>query len=311
MLNGYNFRLVDIERAKDKDLEEIPAMWVFSLDYMDQSTQSKLVEYVEKGGTLIMSPTIPNKNMGLLREETLLKEFEVNIGETVKDNLIFVAGKDYSVEGDIKVFESKKRRVVARTRDRKPCGILKKIKKGKLLLLGFGVMHTLDYHIGLISHFMQMLNLEPSIKVSPQDVNVVMRSNKKFGFLFLSNFNDETREVALNFKIPGTNKSTTIPQESKLLIPNRGAYILPLNVPISRRAKIKYSTAEVLKATCTERELRLTLHGGCGGQCEILLETRRPYSVSLHGSEIPFKYKDGLLKLSFALTGKRQGLVII
>jgi len=311
MLNGYNFNLVDIERVKMKKLEDIPAMWVFSTDCMDQATQSKLVEYVKKGGTLIMSPTVPNKNMELLREEALLKEFEVSISETVKDNLVFVAGKDYYVEGDIRVFESKKRRVVARTKDKKPCGILKKVKKGKLLLLGFGVMHTLDYHIGLIYYFMQMLNLEPGIKVSPNDVHAVMRSNKKYGFIFVSNFNDEPREVTLNFRIPGINKSTTIPQESKLLMPNRSAYVLPLNLPVSRRAKIRYSTAEILKAACTERELRLSLQGGSGGHGEMMIEIRRPYSVSVDGSEIQFKHKDGILKLSFPLTGKKQSLVII
>lgn len=311
LLNGYNYRLVDIEKAGNKDLRNIPAMWVFSLDYMDQPTQLKLAEYVRQGGTLIMSPTIPTKNLGLLREEVLLKEFEVSISETLKENLVFISGKDYAIESDIKVFDSKKRRVVVRTKDRKPCGILKKIKKGKLLLLGFGVTHILDYHIGLISHFMQMLNLEPSVKVSPQDVYAVMRANRKYGFLFLCNFHDEPRLATLNFRIPGMNKSTTIPQEGKILLPNRSAYVLPLNIPLSRRAKIRYSTAEILKADCSDSELELTLHGGCAGQCEILIEVRRPNNVSLDGVEIPFRHKDGVLKLAFALTGKRQHLVIV
>lgn len=311
LLNGYNYRLVDIERAKGKDLEDIPAMWVFSLDYMDQPAQARLAEYVKKGGTLIMSPSVPSKNMGLLREELLLKEFEVSVSEVVKDNLVFIAGKDYCVEGDTKIFDSKKRRVVARTSDKKPCGILKKIKKGKLLLLGFGVTHTLDSHIALIAHFMQMLNIEPCIKVYPQDVNVVMRSNKKFGFLFVSNFNDEPREVSLSLRIPGIDKSVTIPQEHKLLIANRSSYVLPLNVPISTRAKIRYSTAEILKASSNEREIRILLKGANGGNCEMLIEIRRPHSISLDGAEIPFKHKDGVLKLSFALTGKPQNLVII
>ena len=172
-------------------------------------------------------------------------------------------------------------------------------------------MHILDYHISLISHFMQMLNLGPNIKISPQDVHVTMRSNKKYGFLAISNFNDEPREIVLNFRIPGMNKSTTIPQEGKILIPNRSASILPLNVPFSKRAKIRYSTAEILKAICTDKELMLTLHGAYGARCEMFLEVRRPSSVSLDGSEIPFKHKDGVLKLSFGLTGKRQDLIIV
>lgn len=311
VLNGYNFRLIDIERARDKDLGDIPAMWVFSLDYMDRATQLKLTKYVKEGGMLIMSPSVPTKNMGLLREEALLKEFEVNISEVVKDNLIFVSGKDYCVEGDIKVFDSKKRRVIARTRDRKPCGILKKIKKGRLLLLGFGIMHTLDYHISLISHFMQILNLGPAIKISPQDVHVTMRSNKKYGFLFVSNFHDEPRGVVLNFRIPGMAKTTTIPQEGKILLSNRSSCILPLNVPLARRVKIRYSTAEILKANCTDKELRLLLHGASGGQCEMLVEIRRPHNIGLDGDEIPFRHKDGVLKLSFGLTGKKQNLIIV
>ncbi|MDP3789659.1 MAG: hypothetical protein Q8R48_04575, partial [Candidatus Omnitrophota bacterium] len=67
----------------------------------------------------------------------------------------------------------------------------------------------------------------------------------------------------------------------------------------------------ILKASSTERELRLTFHGGSGSLCEMLLEIKRPHSVSLDGREIQFKHKDGLLKLSFELTGKMQNLVII
>ena len=310
-LNGYNYKLVDIERAKEKDLSNIPAMWVFALDYMDQKTQEKLVEYVKKGGTLIMGPTTPTKDMGLLRDETFLRETEVSISETVKGNLVFVSGKDYYVEGDIKIFDSKKRRIVAKTRDKKPCAILKKVKKGKVLLIGFGIMHLLDYYIELVAHFMEILNIEPRVKVMPQDVHAVVRSNKKYGFLFLCNFNDDPREVTVNLRIPGLNKSTTIPQDTKILLPNRSAYILPLNLPVSKRVKIRYSTAEILKTSSTERELRLTFHGGSGSLCEMLIEIKRPHSVSLDSREIQFKHKDGLLKLSFELTGKMQNLVII
>ncbi|MBN1871409.1 MAG: beta-galactosidase [Candidatus Omnitrophica bacterium] len=310
LLNGFNYRLVDIERIKDKDLREIPAMWVFSLDYMDKPTQLKLVDYVRSGGTLIMSPTVPTKNMGLLRDEAFLKEFEVNVTETIRDNLVYVTGKDYFVEGEIKVFDSKKRRVVARTRDKKPCGILKKVKKGKLLLLGFGVMHTLDYHIILMGHFMQMLNIEPKIKVSPQDVHVVMRSNRKYGFLTVCNFNDEPREATLSLRIPGLNKSVTIPQEGKILLANRNACILPLNVPLSQRVKIRYSTAEILEARCEDRQIRLLLHGVAGGRAELAIETRKPGNILLDGRELSFKHKDGLLKLAFDLSGGMQELLI-
>jgi beta-galactosidase len=310
-LNGYNYKLVDIERAKERDLSEITAMWVFALDYMDQKTQLKLADYVKKGGIVIMSPAAPTKDMGLLRDETFLREVEVSICATVKDNLIFISGQDYYIDTEIKIFESKKRRIVARTRDKKPCGILKKVKKGKVLLLGFGITHLLDYYIDLVSHFMEALKIEPRIKVTPKDVHAVVRANKKYGFLFLCNFNDDPREVTVNLRIPGINKMATIPQDAKILLPNRSAYILPLNVPVSKRVKIRYSTAEVLRAVSTERDLRLEFHGGEASLCEMLIETKRPHSVSLDGKEIQFKHKDGLLRLSFELTGKMQSLTII
>ncbi len=310
-LNGFSYNLVDIQRIRDKDLGDIPAMWVFSLDYMDKETQVKLVEYVRRGGTLIMSPTPPTKNMGLLREDILLREMEVSIVESIQDNLVFVAGKDYAVEGDIKVFESKKRRLVARTRERKPCGIIKKVKKGRFLLLGFGVMHTLDYHIDLISHFMQMLNLEPAVKVTPLDVHAVMRANKKYGFLTVANFNDEPAEATLHLRIPGLNKTVKIPQEGSMLLHNRSAYILPLNVPLSRRAKIRYSSAEIVRTHCTEKEVRLTFHGSAGGSGEMCLEMRKPQRITVDGEEVYFKHKDGVLKFSTKLNGKMQEAVIV
>jgi len=310
-LNGFNYDLLDIERAGEKDMDEVPAMWVFALDYMDKRTQSKLVDYVKKGGTLIISPTLPTKNMGLLREDTLLKEFEIDISEVLNEDLVFISGRDYTVSGGVKVFNSKKRRVVARTKEKKPCGILKKVKKGRVMALGFGVTHLLDYHIDLISHFMQLLDIKPALSVSARDVHAVVRSNKKHGFISLCNFNDEPREVSLNLRIPGMNKTVGIPQEGAILLPNRSAYILPINVSVSRRARIRYSTAEILGAKCDEKELRLDFHGASGGRGEIFVELRRPRSVALDGREIPFKHKDGVLKLSFTLTGRPQNLIIL
>ncbi|MEA3305287.1 MAG: hypothetical protein U9R52_00575, partial [Candidatus Omnitrophota bacterium] len=136
------------------------------------------------------------------------------------------------------------------------------------------------------------------------------RSNRRYGFLSLCNFNDDVREVVLNLKIPGMNKSITIPQDGKILLPNRTAYILPLNVPLAKRIKIRYSTAEILKVNCTEKELKLVFHGGVDGACEMLIEIKKPRGVNIDGAETCFKHKDGLLKLSFALTGKKQNLVI-
>jgi hypothetical protein len=158
---------------------------------------------------------------------------------------------------------------------------------------------------------MQILKIEPRVKTAPQDVHAVVRSNKKYGFLFLSNFNDEPRDVAVTLGIPGLNKSATIPQDTKISVPNRTSYILPLNLPVAKWAKIRYSTAEVLKASATERELRLVLHGGRDSMCEIVIEARRPHSVILDGKEIPFKHKDGLMRLSFQLTGEPQNLMIV
>lgn len=310
-VNGYNYKLIDIERAKERDLGEIPAMWVFALDYMDQKTQLKLAEYVKKGGTVVISPSVPTKDMGLLRDETFLREVGVGISERVKDNLVFVNGKDYYVDSEIKIFDSKKRRIVARTRDKKPCGILKNVKRGKILLLGFGVTHILDYYISLVSYFMEILDIKPCVKLTSKDVHAVVRSNKKYAFLFLCNFNDEPLETVVGLKIPCLNKAITIPQDTKILLPNRTAYILPLNVPVSNKARIRYSTAEILRVCGTDKDLKLTFHGGAGSLCEMLFDIRRPHSVSLDGKEISFKHKDGLLKLSFELTGKAQNLVII
>jgi len=310
LLNGFNFDFVDIEKAKPRELEEKPAMVVFSLDYMDRDTQLKLSNYVKSGGTLIMLPGPPTKNLGLLREEVFLKEMEVGVAETVKERLVYVLNRDYYVEGEIKIFDSKKRRVVAKTKDKKPCGILKKVKKGKLLLLGFGITHTLDYHISLFSHFLQMLNIEPAVKLSSYDVHAVMKTGRKSGFLNLSNFNDEPKEVSVNLKIPGLTKSSTIPQERKILLPNRSSYMLPLELAVAKNIKIRYSTAEILKVASADKTVSFTVHGAASGYCEMVLEMKKPAAISVDAEEVAFKHKDKLLKFSFELTGRKQEVLI-
>lgn len=310
-LAGYNYNLVDIERVKGKDLSAIPALWVFSLDYMDKDTQAKLAEYVRKGGTLIMSPMVPTKNMGLLREDHILREFGIEIVEKVKEGLIYISGKDYYIEDEVTVFESKKRRVLARTAGRRPCAILKKIKRGRLVVIGFGVMHTLDYHIDLIAHFMQLLNITPSVRVDQRDVHAVLRKDKNCGFLVLMNFNDDVRETAVTLQLPGTGKSVKIPQEGRITLHNRSAMILPVNFPLSDRARLRYTTAEIWNYAVTDKELRMTLRGAAASTGEVMLEIRQPRVVQFDNKEIPFKWKGGSLRIQLPLTGKPQNLVII
>ncbi len=310
-LSGYNCNLVDIERSSMKELKDVPAMWVFALDYMDQETQAKLVEYVRKGGILIMSPTIPTKNMGLLREDHFLREFGIDIIEKVRESLIYVSGKDYYIDDEVTIMESKKRRVLARTKDRKPCAILKKVKRGKLVVMGFGVMHTLDYHIDLIKHFMELVNIPKAIEVDKDDVHAVMRTGRSHGFLMLSNYNDDVRDVTVTLTIPGSNKSVKLPQEGKITLGNRSALVLPLNVQIASRAKIRYSTCEVLWYNVTDKEIRVSVRGSRDGYGEIVLEMRRPKVIQFDNKEIPFKYKNGILRVNVPLSGKSQALVVI
>jgi len=53
--------------------------------------------------------------------------------------------------------------------------------------------------------------------------------------------------VKISLRIPGERRITSLPERGLIYVPQRSASVLPLNVPLSEKIKIKWSTVEILE----------------------------------------------------------------
>jgi len=316
-LAGVNYTLKDLERSSIGELLSHPTLWVFCLDFMDGETQTKLVQYVEKGGTLLIFPTLPTRDLSCQKETLLLDGLGIEILRKTRDNLVKVKGREVLVRGETTVFRIRESSatIFARTTEGEPCGLLKRKGKGRALILGFGISHVFDYHIELIREFAREMGIHPSIVVESGEVIAVVRStaragrDSKYGFLFLNNYKDEPEFVKISLRLPGERKRTRLPEMGSIYVPGRSASILPLNVLLSEEVKIRWSTVEILEYKPI-KPITFFVRGAAGGDCEIVLSCKRPKIVKIDEKKAPFKYTNGLLRIYFKPNGNDQNLAI-
>jgi len=316
-LGGINYSLKDLQRSSIEQLLSRPTLWVFCLDFMDGETQMKLVQYVEKGGRLIIFPTLPTRDLSCQKETLLLDGLGIEISGKVRENLVKVKGKEILVRRETTVFRigESSGRILAKTFEGEPCGLLKKKGKGQALILGFGITHVFDYHIDLIRSFARDMGIRPSIVVEPGGVMATFRSaargvnTSKWGFLFLSNYNDEPEYAKISMRLPSEKGRARLPEKGSIYLPGRSASILPLNVPLTEKIRIKWSTVEILEYKYG-KQITLVMRGTAGGDGEVVISCKRPRTVGIDGKKTPFKYVDGLLKVYFKPNSKDQNLAI-
>jgi len=211
ILAGLNFNMLDIERASQAELNKMPYLCVFSLDFMDKATQMKLAEYVKKGGKLILNYQIPEKDLSL-KPETYLKDWlGIKSITKSKSNLIYFEGKDYMTEGGISVLKTNNSEVMATTFDgNKPCAIRKKMGKGEVLIIGFGLPHVFDYHIDIVRKLCLKIGIDAPKNPATRDLHFVKRANGKVEFDFIFNYHDEPKIVSVNGRCAALNNRSAM-----------------------------------------------------------------------------------------------------
>lgn len=308
---GINFSMLDLQRATREELARIPCLWSFSLDFMDLATQEKLVKYVKDGGNLIINPFIPVKNLKLKKETFLRNRLGLRVLGQSSSNLILRNRLEYLAgDGGMLIFDPKGCKVVTKTSDGNACAVLRKVGRGKVLAIGFGMPHMFDYQAEIVKEYAHLMGVKSEIFVDPFDVHCVLRKTDEFGFLFLSNYHDEPREASVKLVFPGEKGKTRLPAKGKITLPNRSSWILPIGIPIKDGIKIKYSTAEILEYKIGKNRLSFMLHGAMEGEAEVFLEIKRPEKISLNRKTIPFTYQDGLCKIEMVTNGEIEKLLI-
>ncbi len=308
---GFNFPLVDIEKATIDELLKHKILWIFSIAYMDGATQKKLADYVKKGGTLVVNPLLPTKDLNLKNNTTLQDDLGIKITKYTWNNLVYSSdkivstpGKDILADFEQTIVDPKGATVLAWTKDKEPCAILKNVEKGKVLFIGFYIPHTFDYHIDVAKNFAELVGAKRNITVKPYDIHAVLRKTDNYGFLSITNFNDTTRDADVTLTFPGESKPTTL---RSIHFMHRDSYLLPLNVQIAKDVVARFATCEIIAAKWLKNVLNINVDGSRDGKAAVSLKVaKKPKAITLNNEKLKFTYKNGTLDFSFMLNGNDE-----
>lgn len=312
-LAGYSYDIIDLEKVSLEELEKHKILFIFSLDFMDRTTQQKLYEYVSNGGTLIINPKLPTKDLKGVDENILIEKIGIKISKEIETKWVYFSNKEiFLVGGTVQVFEDvKKGEILTTTKEGFICGFTKKVNKGEVVVLGFGINHTFDYHINLVDEIFKLVGVKPYILVEPfGEINVVMRKNKDYGFLFIFNFHEVDKFVSLKLCLPGEKNITAIPSKNKMLLKHRTAIIVPLNISLTEGVVIKYSSLEILKYSISKKYIEFYFNDNMSNGEVCLQIDKKPKTVKYGDIKPKFNFKNGILKIFISEISIKQKLII-
>ncbi|MBN2406387.1 MAG: beta-galactosidase [Elusimicrobia bacterium] len=315
-LAGYTYVFVDIQDASPEELKKYRHIAVLSFDFMDGATQKKLAEYVKSGGRLILYPEVPVKDITGEKEESLAREFALEVSGKADGKFVYIDGKQTLVNSSIQVLKNRgKGTAMGYSENRQLCSVINTCGEGKVLVMGFGLNHTFDNQVDRVGYLLDRFGVRKTVETMPgSEVSAVVRKKDESGFLFLTNYHQVPKATWLKLRLPGEKTVTRIPSRGTMKMPVRVSFIIPLNVRVSDDLKIRYSTHEVTGYSRSAKGVRLDLRRmNEGADVEIGLESsRKPSSVRIEGKSIKYEYnaKKGMITLRFCLEPGRSKLNI-
>lgn len=235
-LAGYHFSVSDLVKCKAQDLSQQESLCVFSLEFMDAETQSKLAGYVKGGGKLILGPKVPLYDCGGKKCTILAEALGVEAKEISKKEMVLWKGVECSVEFPIQSFTGKFDKVLAQTAGGAVCAAVVSTGKGKTVLYGFPMMHVFDYQSQMVGDWMKELGVRNQVEVTPWDVHAVLRSNESGGYLFLFNYHDVPKKGKVSVSLRGPAKGSFT---KNFQLPRRSAMVVPLKISKNKIVEVK------------------------------------------------------------------------
>jgi len=200
---NFNYDISDLENSNVENLLKYRQLWVVTTEFMDARTQKLLVDYIKKGGHLILYPAIPTLDLYLNQCSVLKNELEIEFEKSTSPNKVDAFGIEdiFTVFQEKQIFKgASKAEIISTTKIGEVCGIRKNIGEGNITLLGFAFGYTSDEHLHLIEKIISIDNIKRQAKVSDPDIQFVIRKSKKYSYVFLINYHNQKKAFTVNSK---------------------------------------------------------------------------------------------------------------
>jgi beta-galactosidase len=307
-MSGVGYDMVALETTPIEDLLLYRQLWVYAFDFMGEKTQKKLVEYVDRGGNLVLLPGTPYLDENMDETDAMKQLYPAKLLSRVKANrherlvpylAVDAEGIEEMVVKDyIRNFELTDETPIAwDSKTNKPCAYRHKFGKGNATLIGFKIQYLAsfhDFHRRFIQHVLNLDGVKRSTQAENMDMLAVERKGKGYSYLFVLNPVGLPIKSKVTFKDESERKEKTIPRFlDGIELKNRGGLILAINLPITKaKATVSYTTSMIQEVEENTSSFALTLYGqrDTPGETAIVLR-HKPRSIRVEdGTKIEEKW---------------------
>ncbi len=221
------------------EINPLNALIVFSTEYMNQSIQLKLIDYIKQGGRLFIYPQIPIKDMNG-ENCTLLKDYlDIEIVDKKWWSVAHIMDyRDVNVEFT-ELYKVKGNWQVLGLDENSsyPHTCIKTIDKGQVLIFGCAMKNDYSYKDELIKQLLEQIDVHPLADVD-EWVTINIREDGKTKLFFINNLDEYDKTITISELAP-----------HPIHIPMRKGLILPQHMYVTEDVNIIYSTLELIGKT--------------------------------------------------------------
>lgn len=192
---NYNYDIIDLENSDLNLALNYKQLWINTTEFMDARTQQTLLDYIKRGGNLILYPVIPTFDLYLNKCEILKDGLNINFTTKNSSNKITAFGIEdvFTNFSQKQIYDSDDAVSVAYTKEKDVCGIRKKVGKGQVTVLGFAFSYTSSEHLELIKKIVKEDKIKNELQISDDEIHYVVRENQSHRYIFFINYHNQQK----------------------------------------------------------------------------------------------------------------------
>ncbi len=250
-MSNTPFDVLDLEDASLEELLSYKQVWIYSLDFMSREVQDKLVEFVSRGGNLVVLPMLPRYDENM-EPYAALSDFlgvEVERAEARRNPRLIQFFSVSAEDIDRMIVRNTVRRVKGGKpitfMAGKPVGAFVRKGAGSAIILGFRLQYYTSYHDlhrKFIWKLKELQGVEEDFSVTNPDIIVLPMEGE--GYAYLTVMNPRGHPVRGSISYKGLKIPVLI---DGLELKRRGVAFLPIGVKYGG-IEVVYSTATLVKS---------------------------------------------------------------
>ncbi|WP_258953992.1 beta-galactosidase [Thalassobacillus devorans] len=284
-VNNIIFDSLNIQNSKRINVEEVPTLWMFSMNWMHADVQQKLIDYLEDGGKLVLFPSIPTKDVNN-NQCTLLKDY-IDVGLRGRKTGFATVGDIDSVQTTyMETFEVDDGAFAwSEDEEKSVAAFEKRLGKGRLIVFGVGLELNYHYKYDVVQQLADRVGITSNFNLEQElDVSVRAIDNDSY-FVFLHNFDEYKKET------PVFKDDQPLFGGASVTVPPKGGLMLPVHIPLTEDVQLIYGTAEVFGVSESTDTLSLDVKLKQTEE-EIVVESSRWQPLAAVGVEVEKKTDD-------------------